>query len=142
MSGVVRSLGFQGRMNRRQFAVHALAAILLAALLIALSISGPGSVSFLVALLWCLAVPAAMLIRAMVKRLHDRNKSGWRLLIFLLPPVLFRGLVPWFFYTVEGLNFLILVCLLLLAIITIAVFFPLLFLKGTAGPNAYGPEPQ
>jgi uncharacterized membrane protein YhaH (DUF805 family) len=47
-----------------------------------------------------------------VKRFHDRGKSGWWVLILLVPVIGF----PW--YLIEcG------------------------FLPGTAGPNAYGPDP-
>ena len=47
-----------------------------------------------------------------VKRLHDRNKTGWWMLIILLP-------------VIGGLWYLI----------------ECGFLKGTTGPNTYGPDP-
>jgi uncharacterized membrane protein YhaH (DUF805 family) len=47
-----------------------------------------------------------------IKRFHDRNKSGWWVLIAFVP-------------VIGGLWYLIECC----------------FLRGTAGPNTYGPDP-
>jgi len=50
-------------------------------------------------------------IAAAVKRLHDRNRSGWFLLFALVP------------------------------IANIWIMIEIYFLKGTDGPNTYGPDP-
>jgi len=72
-----------------------------------------------------------------VTRLHDRNKSAWWLLLFYFcPPIL---------ETLASLNVLdsamVLLNILSLAI-TLWAFVELGFLRGTFGPNLYGPDPM
>jgi uncharacterized membrane protein YhaH (DUF805 family) len=71
-----------------------------------------------------------------IKRLHDRNKSGWWLLLFALVTLILQTIA---YYTgaVEVKLILVLVCLS----IGIWFFVELGFLRGTAGPNRYGPDP-
>src|SRR5438874_595559 len=70
-----------------------------------------------------------------IKRLHDRDKSGWWMLVFYgIPAVL--GIVG--FYLDEPANTLLgLVALL----IYIWAFVELGCLRGTIGANQYGPDP-
>jgi uncharacterized membrane protein YhaH (DUF805 family) len=65
-----------------------------------------------------------------IKRLHDRDKSGWWLLLFYLVPALLN----------EMSNTSMLFSLASLAI-SIWAFVELGCLRGTAGPNKYGPDP-
>jgi uncharacterized membrane protein YhaH (DUF805 family) len=62
-----------------------------------------------------------------IKRLHDRDKSGWWLLVFYLLPVILSG---------HGA---------ILSLVSFAVsiwgLVELGILRGTAGPNKYGPDP-
>ena len=62
-----------------------------------------------------------------IKRLHDRDKSGWWLLLFYLVPGLLSG---------HGT---------ILSLVGFALsiwgIVELGFLRGTAGPNKYGPDP-
>jgi uncharacterized membrane protein YhaH (DUF805 family) len=62
-----------------------------------------------------------------IKRLHDRDKSGWWLLVFYLLPVILSG---------HGA---------ILSLVSLAVSIwgvvELGILRGTAGPNKYGPDP-
>jgi uncharacterized membrane protein YhaH (DUF805 family) len=80
-------------------------------------------------------------IAVSVKRLHDRNKSGWWLLIFFLGPGLLSGIggamnpSP---VEVSGAGLLF--ALLSLAI-AIWAFVELGCLRGTVGDNRYGPDP-
>ncbi len=68
-----------------------------------------------------------------IKRLHDRDKSGWWLLLFyLLPPVL------------DGLGRAIGIPLIFsLASVAVSIWalVELGFLRGTSGANKYGPDP-
>jgi uncharacterized membrane protein YhaH (DUF805 family) len=65
-----------------------------------------------------------------IKRLHDRDKSGWWLLVFYLLPTVLNGLAD------------------TSAIFSLAAFAVTIWgivelgcLRGTAGPNKYGPDP-
>lgn len=70
-----------------------------------------------------------------IKRLHDREKSGWWILVFwVLPGVLnaasaFVADIPAIALAIASVG------------ISIWGFVEIACLKGTAGPNAYGPDP-
>jgi uncharacterized membrane protein YhaH (DUF805 family) len=71
-----------------------------------------------------------------IKRLHDRDKSGWWIILFWLAPSALSSIqnsMPWL-----GGGFV-----LSLAAMAIGIwaFVELCCLRGTAGPNQYGPDP-
>jgi uncharacterized membrane protein YhaH (DUF805 family) len=70
-----------------------------------------------------------------VKRLHDRNKSGWWILVFYFVPSILNALS----FQVDGP----MSTLLTLAGFAISLWglVELGFLRGTVGPNQYGPDP-
>jgi uncharacterized membrane protein YhaH (DUF805 family) len=71
-----------------------------------------------------------------VKRLHDRDKSGWWILLFWLGPSILGG---WQTAAPDlGGGFLF---SLAAAAIAIWAFVELGCLPGTLGPNRYGPDP-
>jgi len=81
-----------------------------------------------------------------IKRLHDRDKSGWWLLLFyIVPGVLFGigagimlfGLVA----DSSGLGGAASIFFLAGAAIILWAFVELGCLRGTVGPNQYGPDP-
>jgi uncharacterized membrane protein YhaH (DUF805 family) len=81
-----------------------------------------------------------------IKRLHDRDKSGWWLLLFyILPGVLFTiGGVMLFFGLVadsSGLGGASSIFFLGGAAVLLWAFIELGCLRGTVGPNQYGPDP-
>jgi uncharacterized membrane protein YhaH (DUF805 family) len=87
----------------------------------------PADVEFLVVNLICLLPLVVSLTAVGIKRLHDRDKSGRWLLPMYLVPVIFY-LAP--IFTVAAASALII--------------WPLVefgFLRGTQGPNTYGPDP-
>jgi uncharacterized membrane protein YhaH (DUF805 family) len=116
--------GFQGRANRAKWWLVALAifvveVIVFAAILGGAAMSGDpeqiaaaiGPVAGLV--IFVMVVLATWIhIAIAVKRYHDRNKSGWWVLIVFVPVI--GGL--WYFIECG-------------------------FLRGTPGPNSYGPDP-
>jgi uncharacterized membrane protein YhaH (DUF805 family) len=71
-----------------------------------------------------------------IKRLHDRAKSGWWLALFLIMPSLLGKLSDW-------LDYGPLAALVSVLDIGLCVwcFVELFCLRGTAGPNRFGPDP-
>jgi uncharacterized membrane protein YhaH (DUF805 family) len=71
-----------------------------------------------------------------VKRLHDRNKSGWWLALFYLVPAALGGIGA-----VSGSDAIATLLALVSTGIFIWAFVELICLRGTVGPNQYGPDP-
>jgi uncharacterized membrane protein YhaH (DUF805 family) len=71
-----------------------------------------------------------------VKRLHDRDKSGVWLVLFYLVPIALQGLA--IFSGSETIGMLL---NLIAAAISIWMIVELGCLRGTVGPNQYGPDP-
>lgn len=68
------------------------------------------------------------------KRLHDRDKSGWWLLLFFLGPVILAA-VAMLGDTIAR------VCEIAAPVISVWMIVELGCRPGTAGPNRYGPDP-
>jgi uncharacterized membrane protein YhaH (DUF805 family) len=73
---------------------------------------------------------------ASIKRLHDRNKSGWWMILFIVAP----GLYVQFGDLLHGSGIRFFVRLAAL-IAFIWGFVEMACLKGTSGPNRFGPDP-
>jgi uncharacterized membrane protein YhaH (DUF805 family) len=75
-----------------------------------------------------------------IKRLHDRDKPAWWLLLFYLVPWVLLTIA---YYTAPGTGAAEVRLILVLASLSIAIWYlvELGFLRGTAGPNRYGPDP-
>jgi uncharacterized membrane protein YhaH (DUF805 family) len=104
---------FDGRINRQPFWIGSLVlsvASLVVSFVVA-AIFGQGMFGSLLQFIVALAILYPSVAIA-AKRFHDRDKSGWWILIVLIP---FIGLI---WYIVE-----------------------LGFLPGTPGPNRFGPDP-
>jgi uncharacterized membrane protein YhaH (DUF805 family) len=97
------------------------------------SLAGAGLLIWLIAIILLIAGTWSGLAVG-VKRLHDRNKSGWWVLLFWFGPSL---LGSWQAATPDGGLILSLVA----AAIAIWAFVELGCLRGTPGPNQYGPDP-
>jgi uncharacterized membrane protein YhaH (DUF805 family) len=127
-------LGFSGRTNRAKYWIAAciyLAVTLIAGLLF--FILGLGVLFYIVVA----ALYLAMVISGIavgIKRLHDRDKSGWWLLLFYVAPGILGGIGAavgnwhWLFDVPSGA-------------ISLWALIELGFLRGTSGPNQYGPDP-
>jgi uncharacterized membrane protein YhaH (DUF805 family) len=116
--------GFQGRTNRAKFWLVALAIVVIEIILLAIfgasaamsadpqqALADIGPVTAIVLLIFALAA-IWISIAVGIKRFHDRNKSGVWILIIFVP------LIGHLWYLIEcG------------------------FLRGTPGPNDYGPDP-
>ena len=116
--------GFQGRANRAKWWLVALGILVVEVILFAAIFGGaamsgdPEQIAsaigpFAGIVIFVFAVIATWIsIAVAVKRYHDRNKSGWWVLIIFVPVI--GGL--WYFIECG-------------------------FLRGTLGPNTYGPDP-
>ncbi|SHK42970.1 Uncharacterized membrane protein YhaH, DUF805 family [Bradyrhizobium lablabi] len=76
------------------------------------------------------------LAAATIKRLHDRNKSGWWIVPFFIAPALLDRLSGW----IDDPTTAIVVSAIAFGL-TVWCFVELLFLRGTRGPNRFGPDP-
>ena len=127
---------FQGRINRQ---LYWLAVGFMTALLVALANidyeAGKSKIN-VIGLITLVALFAAMWasLALAAKRLHDRDKSNWWMVIFYLIPAVLRffaeemggaGIV----FTLVSLGF------------TLWGFVEVGFMRGTSGPNRYGPDP-
>ena len=114
----------QGRANRAKFWLVALGIVVVEVILFAVILGGAalsgdpeqiaaamGPVASVVVLVF-VVIATWISIAVAVKRYHDRNKSGWWVLIVFVP-------------VIGGLWYLI----------------ECGFLRGTPGPNTYGPDP-
>ena len=117
-------LSFQGRLNRARYWIAAIVLGVLYAVISLLDssvIHSPALMSFsgengvtvgfgiLSVIAWVLLV--VMGVALGVKRLHDRDRSGWFYLLLMVP------------------------------FVNIWIAIEILFLRGTVGPNRFGPDP-
>lgn len=116
-----RWLSFEGRIPRQTWWLHYVVPIIGFSIAIQIVLAIIGALDFTGGLITLVFALAAMLVglaliwpalAGYVKRLHDRDMSGWWLLIAFIPAV-------------GGLALLV-ICG---------------FLKGTTGPNRFGPDP-
>jgi uncharacterized membrane protein YhaH (DUF805 family) len=87
-----------------------------------------------------LIVVVVAAIATAARRLHDRNRSGWLLLLFVLFPVL----AALWFETEGGKTaspWLVLALSLISLVVNIWGLVEIGFRRGTAGPNRFGDEP-
>lgn len=141
--------GFRGRISRGKYwiavAIYAVAVIAFSLIAIdALRMLDKNSaIDFLGGglALWVSGLSLTMVVlwsgfATGIKRLHDRDKSGWWILLFWLAPMLLviaervaihgvRGVVLW----------------IISAALTVWAIIELGCLPGTPGPNNYGPDP-
>jgi len=137
---------FQGRINRAKFWLAVLVYILAS---IVAGIIGFASGSDALAMLLNSIVSLVSFVSGIfvaIKRLHDRDKSGWWLLLFYIAPgvLLGIGLVAGFFGITEessGAGGIGLLFSLAGFAVAVWAFVELGCLRGTVGPNRYGPDP-
>jgi uncharacterized membrane protein YhaH (DUF805 family) len=75
-------------------------------------------------------------VAILIKRLHDRNKSGWWMIPFFVVP----GLYHQFEDRLDNTYFAVFVGLMA-AILGLWCFIEIACLSGTSGPNRFGPDP-
>ena len=126
---------FTGRVNRAPYwlATIGLIAAVLVVVMIAFTVAGRSAIAIIVAgvafllLIW-------VTLALITKRLHDRNKSAWWLLLFYILP----GILPALGLGNDSANVIL---GLVSTGISIWAFVEIGCLRGTAGPNSYGADP-
>jgi len=135
---------FKGRINRSKFWV---AVLVYAIIYLVLAPIGHSAGELLAFQLLSLIVNIVLAISGLAvgtKRLHDRNKTGWWLLLFyVVPTLLFSLIIVLTRMGPEpgGSGMVELVLYLIGLAIVIWMFVELGGLRGTIGPNQYGPDP-
>lgn len=135
---------FSGRLNRKPYWLTTLAVILIFLVIIVLGFAFGGA-ALMTGDMSALGIALLVLLIAYIpllwiglaigaKRLHDRNKSAWWLVLFWLVPAILQGAGD----RTEGLG---LVLMLAGFAISIWGLVEMGFLRGTVGPNRYGPDP-
>jgi uncharacterized membrane protein YhaH (DUF805 family) len=76
-----------------------------------------------------------------IKRLHDRNKSGWWIVAFFFVPHLLGRLGGLLLGDSSAADVAADVLVLIIVGLNLWGLIELLFLKGTSGPNRFGPDP-
>lgn len=124
--------GFSGRINRAKYWLISLINAALMIIGVGLVLAG-GSVAALVVfgLIFLAAFVSGLSVA--VRRLHDRNKTGWWVVLFYVVPSILTSAE-----THVGGE---LILGLIGAVISIWALIELGFLRGTNGPNTYGPDP-
>ena len=132
---------FNGRTNRAKFWIAALVYFVINTVLAILGYATDQSGVFqaingmlgIVLLISSIAVG--------IKRLHDRDKSGWYLVLFYIVPsiLVVAGVVVGM--TIEESTMIISILGLLAFAIGVWAFVELGCLRGTIGVNQYGPDP-
>jgi len=151
--------GFSGRINRAKYwlwiLLYLIAAIIVGVVVYVISSPMAGStpiVGNIVQLAFGIAAFVSSLA-VMTKRLHDRAKSAWWLLVYVLIPsiLLVAGAGMALYGTLSGAmttggdlsGMQLIGGILVLACVPFYIwaFVDLLCLRGTIGPNQYGPDP-
>ena len=140
---------FSGRLNRKPYCLRSLllVAITIISFIALFSFVGVGIaeaqnpfailgelgiVLVLVLALYLIILVASVALA--VRRLHDRDKSGWWVLVFILLPSVLQsaaGQAPDLALVLQLASFAI----------SLWALVELGFLRGTPGPNRYGPDP-
>jgi len=140
MSTTQLLFSFQGRLNRKPYWMMLIATtvVFILVLLLALAALREYGLEFLpvtIAIILVLYIPLIWIGLALgAKRLHDRDKSAWWLLVLYALPTILSTAAD----RMEDAQFIL---HLISFGITVWAFIELGCLRGTVGPNGYGPDP-
>jgi len=129
---------FEGRLNRESFCVSSALLLIVAAALQSLAADVLGTFGALIfAIVWLYPALALSL-----KRAHDRNIPTWLVALFFTFAIMSVLLWP---FKIGRLGEVPMPPFLMAAVpallLGIFLFVELTFLRGTGGPNRYGPDP-
>jgi uncharacterized membrane protein YhaH (DUF805 family) len=132
---------FDGRANRRKFWIAVLVIVAVKVVLAILDYATDQSrmVQALNSMLNIVLLIVAIAVG--VKRLHDRNKSGWYLLLFYFVPGVLVVICYEFRLFGEDASIIPTVLWLLAFAVGVWTFVEMGCLRGTVGVNQYGPDP-
>jgi uncharacterized membrane protein YhaH (DUF805 family) len=139
---------FEGRINRRPYWIASLIVLAIAlvagvilGILVVVTVGEDETALAIASLVLQLVVlyPALALT---VKRLHDRDRPNWWAAIIFVPTVL-SAVLGVFGMDVYGpsQSMIAIIVNVVLVIVSIWFLIELGFLRGTPGPNRYGPDP-
>jgi uncharacterized membrane protein YhaH (DUF805 family) len=135
--------GASGRINRakywRSFLIYILAGLLAA--LILFTAAGIAAPLFIIMIVVVLIPWLLWGVSFTTERLHDRDKSAWWLVVFYLVPGVLGQLAKTAWLAGSAGTAVHYVLALAGFALTIWGFVEIGFLRGTAGSNAYGPDP-
>ena len=133
--------GFDGRINRTKYwtAILIYLAIYLALAILGYAAGQSATYQAINGMLNIVILISSLAVG--VKRLHDRNKSGWYLVLFYIVPgiLLVAGIAVG--TTMEDSIMIAGVLGLIAFAIGVWAFVELGCLRGDIGPNRYGPDP-
>jgi uncharacterized membrane protein YhaH (DUF805 family) len=142
MAGVLKYLSFRGRANRQRYwlTVLAIVGLLLASVVLSIVLRIVPLLSIVVIPIW-LALVVAVFANA-TRRLHDRNKSGWWLLLFYAVPSIL-GIPMELTQDSAGEDVQAFAALIAVVGLPFSIWglVEMGFLKGTSGPNKFGEDP-
>ena len=124
---------YQGRINRAKYWLAVLVYMIGMIIIVAVFFAVP-----LIGYVFGAIVYLAMIVSGVmvgIKRLHDRDKSGWWVLLFYGVPTI----LSWGSLGVGGILHTVLS--IVSFAITVWAVVELGCLRGTVGPNQYGPDP-
>jgi uncharacterized membrane protein YhaH (DUF805 family) len=132
---------FDGRSSRARFWIAGLIFVVVYAVMTIIDYVTDQSVIFQALNGMCIIVIVIASIAVGVKRLHDRNKSGWYLLLFYFVPCTLAALSVLIGAFVEDSSIIATVLALLAFALVVWAFVEMGCLRGTIGVNQYGPDP-
>jgi uncharacterized membrane protein YhaH (DUF805 family) len=132
---------FDGRSSRARFWIAGLIFVVVYAVMTIIDYVTDQSVVFQALNGMCIIVIVIASIAVGVKRLHDRNKSGWYLLLFYFVPCTLAALSVLIGAFVEDSSIIATVLALLAFALVVWAFVEMGCLRGTIGVNQYGPDP-
>jgi uncharacterized membrane protein YhaH (DUF805 family) len=139
-------LDVRGRLSRGGFwlayaAAFGLGLVTLPFLIPFLSLKRPELTMLITMLVWSPVM--LMLVFGMIRRLHDRGKSGWSLLAVYGPMLLVMLLTAVFrIFPGDGpLGYAVVLLMLAAMAVTLWLLVQMFVLAGTQGPNRFGPDP-
>ena len=132
---------FDGRANRARFWIAGLILVVIYAVMTIIDNVTDRNVVFQALNGMLVIVILIVGIAVGVKRLHDRNKSGWFLLLFYFVPFTLAALSVLIDAFVEDSIIIATVLALLVIAVGVWTFVEMGCLRGTVGINQYGPDP-
>ena len=132
---------FDGRANRARFWIAGLIFAVIYAVMTIIDYVTDQSVVFQALNGMLIIVILIASIAVGVKRLHDRNKSGWYLLLFYFAPCTLAALSVLIGTFVDESTVIATVLALLALTLVVWAFVEMGCLRGTIGINQYGSDP-